>query len=276
MTCETWFDSHCHLDMAEFDQDRADRWRAAQESGVMAALIPGLEPSQWQRARLCAAGLGTLSFSTIGLHPWWIAQQPADFTPHALTDALALNYSSVGCLAIGECGLDGAIELPLEDQLPWLDCQLAFAREKSLPVILHQHKAHNPLLQALNRHPGLVGVLHGFRGSLAMAEDYIKRGLLLGIGGVVAEKLESSPRWMGKMLTYQWAILHTFFRYRHKEIEVKSDSFQYSGKIMALVLANGQFFGSGLCIAPDAKLEDGQFSRAGDAGYGGAGTRNGR
>ncbi|MDP5169209.1 MAG: diacylglycerol kinase family lipid kinase [Bacteroidia bacterium] len=82
----------------------------------------------------------------------------------------------------------------------------------------------------------------------------------LGIGGVVAEKLESSPRWMGKMLTYQWAILHTFFRYRHKEIEVKSDSFQYSGKIMALVLANGQFFGSGLCIAPDAKLEDGQFS----------------
>ena len=185
MTCETWFDSHCHLDMAEFDPDRADRWRAAQESGVMAALIPGLEPSQWQRARLCAAGLGTLSFSAIGLHPWWIAQQPADFTPQALTDALALNYSSVGCLAIGECGLDGAIELPLEDQLPWLDCQLAFAREKSLPVILHQHKAHNPLLQALNRHPGLVGVVHGFSGSLAMAEDYIKRGLLLGIGGVV-------------------------------------------------------------------------------------------
>ncbi|MDN3638331.1 TatD family hydrolase [Simiduia curdlanivorans] len=182
---ERWFDSHCHFDLPAFDGVRAERWLTAQAHGVAGALIPGLEPGQWLRAQACAAGLGEGSFWSVGLHPWWIEKQPAMFTPSMLIDALAAHYANAGCVAIGECGLDGAIALPLAKQVPWLESQLAFAREKSLPVILHQYKAHNELVAVLNRHRGIVGVVHGFNGSLAMAEEYIRRGLLLGVGGVV-------------------------------------------------------------------------------------------
>ena len=206
---QSWFDSHCHLDMPAFDAVRSARWSAAQARGVAGALIPGLEPAQWLRAQGCAASLGAGSYWSIGLHPWWIEKQPTTLTPQLLAEALSSHYSSAGCVAVGECGLDGAIELPVAQQVPWLESQLAFARDKALPVILHQHRAHNQLLEVLNRYPGVAGVVHGFSGSLAMAEEYIRRGLLLGIGGVVTYPRASKTRATVKALPAESFLLET-------------------------------------------------------------------
>lgn len=81
----------------------------------------------------------------------------------------------------------------------------------------------------------------------------------LGLGGVVAEKLSHSSKWLGKTLTYQLSIIRTFLSYKHQAVSVETDSWKHEGRIMNLIIANGQFFGSGLGIAPDASLTDGLF-----------------
>lgn len=81
----------------------------------------------------------------------------------------------------------------------------------------------------------------------------------LGLGGVVAEKLSRSTKWLGKTLTYQLAIIRTFLSYKHQEVSVETDFWNHTGRIMNLIIANGQFFGSGLGIAPEASLSDGLF-----------------
>ncbi|MFN8292373.1 MAG: diacylglycerol kinase family protein [Chitinophagales bacterium] len=82
----------------------------------------------------------------------------------------------------------------------------------------------------------------------------------VGMGGVVAERLSRYSKWMGAALTYQRAIVGTLLTYKNQAIEVKSNSFSYTGSVMNFVVANGKYFGSGLGIAPDANVADGKFS----------------
>lgn len=81
----------------------------------------------------------------------------------------------------------------------------------------------------------------------------------LGLGGVVAERLSRSTKWLGKTLTYQLSIIRTFLSYKHQAVSVEADTWRHQGRIMNLIIANGQYFGSGLGIAPDASLTDGFF-----------------
>ena len=82
----------------------------------------------------------------------------------------------------------------------------------------------------------------------------------VGIGGAIAHDLDSSSKMFGSMLTYQIAIIKALFTYKNKAVKVSADTFSYSKKIMSLVVANGRFFGGGMGIAPDAKIDDKLFS----------------
>ena len=64
---------------------------------------------------------------------------------------------------------------------------------------------------------------------------------------------------LGGALTFFFAVLLKFFTYKHKKMRVSWDGFSWEGKVLTLVVANGQFFGSGYGIAPDAVLNDGKF-----------------
>lgn len=83
----------------------------------------------------------------------------------------------------------------------------------------------------------------------------------LGIGAVVVQHLNQSHRLLGSNLHYLRAILKTFSHYRKRQISVQSDGdLDWQGKALALVAANGRYFGSGLCVAPGAALDDGLLS----------------
>jgi len=96
----------------------------------------------------------------------------------------ALDEPSPPC-AIGEIGLDlhfrPRSSLPLQEQA--LRDQLALARERDLPLILHVVKAQAPLLRILKRDglPKAGGVIHAFSGSLESASAYLTLGLYLGV-----------------------------------------------------------------------------------------------
>lgn len=189
-------DSHCHFDFADFDADREAVWAAAQANGIGALLIPGYEPTQWPRAkRLCIDQPHW--YYTVGLHPWAIesymtaADQSIEATCFSLdtqlTKALHSNEGDNGqAVAVGECGLDRQLDIALELQIAFLRLQIGAANTHNKPIILHCVKAHNEMLQLLKACPPQCGgVLHAFSGSYEMAMQYWRRGIRLGVGGVI-------------------------------------------------------------------------------------------
>jgi beta-lactamase class A len=81
-----------------------------------------------------------------------------------------------------------------------------------------------------------------------------------GIGGLVAKKFKGLIRWLPAQLAYQISILRAFIGFKHAMVEITGDGFEYKGKLLSLCAANGQWFGSGLGIAPHANIRDGNLA----------------
>lgn len=82
----------------------------------------------------------------------------------------------------------------------------------------------------------------------------------VGMGGVVVENLSRSSSIFSKSIQYQIEILKTFFSYKKSSVLVQSKGQTlYEGKAMNVVVANGKYFGNGLGIAPEARIDDGQM-----------------
>lgn len=82
----------------------------------------------------------------------------------------------------------------------------------------------------------------------------------IGIGGCIVENINKSNKILGANGTFFFETLKAMFSYRRSKVKFVSKEFQWEGKTLSMVIANGKYFGSGLCIAPDASLDDGQFS----------------
>ncbi len=84
----------------------------------------------------------------------------------------------------------------------------------------------------------------------------------LGIGADVVVKVNGvnlRKKLLGGTLTFFLSVLITFFTYKPKKIRVSWKDFEWEGSVLSFVVANGNFFGSGLGVAPDAKPDDGKF-----------------
>lgn len=78
-----------------------------------------------------------------------------------------------------------------------------------------------------------------------------------GMGPHVVKQVLDSGRPLGSVMAYYMAILKTFFTYKPVQMEVRSPLWQWKGKARVVAVANGKYFGNGLCIAPDAQPDDG-------------------
>jgi TatD DNase family protein len=173
-------DTHCHLDVAEFDHDRAQVLARAQAAGIARQVVPAIDAASWSGLReVCSADDGL--FPAYGLHPMFLdSHRP----PHLreLGDWIERERP----VAVGECGLDFYVEgLDVEAQHSYFDGQLALARDLGLPVIVHARRAVEAVLQSIRRTTPPGGVVHSFAGSAEQAAQLWKLGFLLGIGGSV-------------------------------------------------------------------------------------------
>jgi diacylglycerol kinase (ATP) len=78
-----------------------------------------------------------------------------------------------------------------------------------------------------------------------------------GIGPSVVQCSDSLPKLWSGNLRFGLAILKTFLTYKKKQIEIFNENIKWCGLSICTVIANGKFFGSGICIAPDARIDDG-------------------
>jgi len=80
-----------------------------------------------------------------------------------------------------------------------------------------------------------------------------------GIGGVVVERVNSTSKRLGGRVSFQYASLRVLMSYQPQEVEVKSAEGTFSGRAQNIVIANCQYFGGGMWVAPGAEPDDGLF-----------------
>jgi TatD DNase family protein len=198
------FDSHCHLDVAEFDADRAQVLADARQAGVQSLLIPAIHAASWQAIKtLCDSNTGL--YPAYGLHPLYQAQHRPQ---HLLALRQWLHENPAA--ALGEFGLDffdGVGERLAQQE--FFSAQLKIARDFDLPVVLHARRALDQVIAGLRKFGVKKGVLHSFSGSQQQADMLIKQGLLLGIGGPATYPRANRLRGIVKNLPLEHLLLET-------------------------------------------------------------------
>ena len=198
------FDTHCHLDVDEFADDRDDVLAAARRVGVGDILVPGVTQAGWSSLLAFCASDPHLH-PALGLHPVYLDRHEPEHV-----DMLAETVRKAPPLAIGEIGLDYHLrELDRNRQRDLLDRQLAIAADAGLPVVLHCRKAHDDMLQHLRRYDLRGGFCHAFNGSLVQAERYRELGFCLGFGGMLTFERSTHLRGLATKLPGEAIVLET-------------------------------------------------------------------
>ncbi len=178
-----YFDTHAHLDDSAFDEDREELLASLLENAVDLILDPGCDLESSRKAQNIAATHERVFFAA-GLHP----EEIGKLSDSSLEEILALT-GDPKCLAVGEIGLDYYWDdSKKEAQKRVLHQQLSFARDKDLPVIIHDREAHGDSLEIVRQYPGLRGVFHCYSGSAEMAKELLRMGWFLGFDGPVTYK----------------------------------------------------------------------------------------
>jgi TatD DNase family protein len=173
-------DTHAHLDLPQFDRDRAAMIARAREEGI-GIITVGIDLESSQRAVRLARGYKI--WAAVGIHPHEAKGHVEDLEGTlAVLEELAQEERVV---AIGEIGLDYYRNLsPKEGQLQVFRAQLELARRLDLPVIVHDREADEDVLPIL-KEAGARGVVHSFSSPLKVAEELLASGLYLGFSGPV-------------------------------------------------------------------------------------------
>ncbi|MCB0157877.1 MAG: TatD family hydrolase [Caldilineaceae bacterium] len=193
-------DSHCHLDLEQFDDDRTAVLARAADAGVRLVVVPGIEVAHFPRVLELAAA-HDMVYAAVGIHP-----NSADFGDDAALaaalDAVRAAAQHPKVVAIGEIGLDYYWDtVPPARQQAAFAAQLELAAELGLPVIIHNRDADEDVAATLSawvtssafRHSPLAqrpfaGVLHAFGGDLALAETAYSWNFVISLGGPVTFK----------------------------------------------------------------------------------------
>ena len=215
----TLIDTHCHLEMDEFNNDRDAMIQRARDAGLEALITIGSDLAG-------NAGGYALSekydfvYAAVGFHP----HDAKHFTEEIFgqIEAWAKEYTLIGnppipplekggdgegalakwsdgagvsekggnkggkVVAIGEIGLDYHYDhSPREIQQEVFRKQLAYAKEVDLPVVIHSREAEKDTLDILRQSGVKEGVFHCFSGDREMAEQALAMGFHISIAGPV-------------------------------------------------------------------------------------------
>jgi len=199
----SFIDTHCHLDFDKMGViDEIINVSAA--AFVNQFIVPSVNYKNWHDVIALSKQYPSIECA-LGIHPYFIN----DNNYISELETLAKENRD-NIVAIGEIGLDGNIDCSMSIQLDVLKPQLALAKSLNLPIICHAHKAYDLLLKQLR----LVklergGVIHGFSGSLVQANEFIKLGFYLGVGGVITYERARKTRYVFSQLPLDFLLLET-------------------------------------------------------------------
>lgn len=185
-------DTHTHLFVKEFDEDRAAVVERALKEGVTHFLLPNIDVDSINALNKMSEDFAGICFPMMGLHPCSVNENWQN-------DLVVIKKSldSKYYCAVGEIGIDlywDKTTLPF--QIEAFKTQINWAKEKNLPIVIHVRDAFEETLNVIDEmnDESLTGVFHCFTGTLEQANHIINYGgFKLGIGGVITYKNSSLP-----------------------------------------------------------------------------------
>jgi TatD DNase family protein len=116
---------------------------------------------------------------SIGIHPWYIKEERLESDLRTIEEKLSLAE----CLALGECGLDKRIEVPMALQIEVFEKQIALAEKYRKPLVLHLVAAFDELIAIKKRLKISVPIIiHGFSKNKQVARQLLDNGFYLSFG----------------------------------------------------------------------------------------------
>ena len=180
-----YIDTHCHLSIDDYD-DIDKIVSDNKKSGISKIVISGCTKDSIQESLELSKKYKDI-YVTIGFHP-----SESNHTNINDINALLSQIKEDKVVGIGEIGLDyhyGKEDINKQKKL--FRDQMIIADKNNLPVVIHSRDATKDTIDILKEFPKVKGIIHCFSGSVEVAEEYIKMGYLLGIGGVVTFKNSS-------------------------------------------------------------------------------------
>ena len=179
-------DSHSHIFAEEFNSDRADVLKRADEAGIKYHIMPNVDFSTSSQL-IDTVKQFPNCFPLMGLHPTSVKN---DFEKEiAHVEEMLQKHKFYG---IGEIGIDLYWDkIHFEEQKIAFKHQLKLAKKHNLPVVIHSRNSFDEIFEIVDKEidSNLTGVFHCFTGSLDQyrhIQEY--KNFKVGIGGVVTYK----------------------------------------------------------------------------------------
>ena len=190
------FDTHTHLDLDSFDDDRDAVIRRTEigifpggllpeeldgfEIEMVGVLLPGIDAKSSRRC-MELAGKSPIFHAAAALHPNYTGQA-TDADWQTILELTQRN----DIVAIGETGLDRYRDYtPFDVQVEFFHRHIRLAKETDKPILIHNRDAWNDILPILHNEKNLRGVIHAFSGNADQAKECIDLGWHISFAGAL-------------------------------------------------------------------------------------------
>jgi len=198
-------DTHCHLEMDDFDKDRDKVIERAKDAGVQHIITIGSDRESIIKGLQISSEYPEVYLS-VGIHP-----HDAKILDEQLYNEITAFIKQPKVVAIGETGLDyHYLHSPREVQIDAFRKQISIARHCGLPIIVHSREAQEDTLRILKEDaPDIKGVLHCFSGGIDMAKRVLGMGFYISIAGPVTFKNAKNLRDIAKLIPDEYLLIET-------------------------------------------------------------------
>jgi TatD DNase family protein len=179
-------DTHCHLYLDDFDEDRQQVMERAAAQGIERFYLPAIDGTVLNNILQMEKDFQGRCFAMMGLHPCSVKD---NYTTELLLAEQQLATRKFA--GIGETGLDFYWDKTfVPQQYDAFTKQVEWAKHYAIPIIIHSRQSTQECIDLIraNYDERLTGIFHCFGGSLDEARQIISLGFYMGIGGVATYK----------------------------------------------------------------------------------------
>ena len=201
-------DTHCHLDFADFEEERDAIVARAHEIGVKQMVTISTKVRKLDGLLALTERYPSV-FCSVGTHPN-SADQELDIQTEDLV-RLANQHAKI--VAIGEAGLDYFYDtVKPEDQKTGFLRHIAAARETKLPLVIHSRSADEDMAAILTEETGKGAfpfILHCFSAGPALAQTGVELGGYISFSGILTFPKSEELREIAKTIPHDRLLVET-------------------------------------------------------------------
>ncbi|MCU4156334.1 TatD family hydrolase [Carboxylicivirga sp. A043] len=180
-------DTHSHIYLSEFDEDRAEVVERAKRVGLKKILLPNVDGETIEAMHQLEGQYKGFCHAMMGLHPTSV-----DHNYRAALDEVKKHLDTRPYIAVGEIGIDLYWDKTFRaEQMEAFEQQIIWAKELNLPIVIHCREAFAEVFEVVEKQMDdkLCGVFHSFTGNIEEARRILGyNNFMIGINGVVTFK----------------------------------------------------------------------------------------